>query len=86
MKDNFPNDDHRRTYGSALGCFLVAPHATNPLPARPISLLCVVDGNVRMITTMGEDVTIPVVAGQELFVRPTRIVAPETTATLYAFW
>ena len=86
MKDNFPNDNNRRSYGSALGCFLVAPHATDELPCRPISLLCTVDGNVRLIFANGDDVTIPVVAGQELFCRPTRIVAPDTTATLYAWW
>lgn len=86
MKDNFANDNNRRTYGAALGCYLVAPHATNELPARPVSLLCTVDGNIRMIFANGDDVTLPMVAGQEFFCRPVRIVAPDTTATVYAFW
>jgi hypothetical protein len=87
VKDNYPNEEsRRRSYGSAMGCYLVAPHLTDELPARPISVLCTVSGNVRMLFANGDDVTIPVVAGQELFCRPVRIVAGDTTATLYAFW
>lgn len=86
MQDRFPSDTASKPFGPALGAFAVTPHATNALPSRPIYLLCTAAGNLRMIFANGDDVTIPVVVGQQIDARPIRIVSPETTASVTAFW
>ncbi len=84
-KDRFPNDYNTKPYGPALRWYTVTPHNTNPVTARPIYMKCTVAGNLRIINDEGDDVTIPVVVGEEINARPT-IIHTDTTATIVAFW
>lgn len=86
MEDRFPYSTASKPFGPAHRWFTVVPHATDLLPARPLYLVATAAGNVRMMNPEGDDVTRPVAVGEIIEARPTRIVAPETTATLIAYW
>lgn len=64
---------------------LIVPDNNNDLPALPKRLWIAADGNLVCHNKHGDSVTIPVLAGQEVPVRPKRVLET-TTATVLALF
>lgn len=62
---------------------LVVPDDDNDLPWQPRTIYCAATGDVVMRDEFGTDLTYPMVAGQFLVFRPARILATNTTATVF---
>lgn len=64
----------------------VVPSDTVDFPIKPKSLICTVAGNVALVGSNGVVVVFPVTAGQCLNLRPVRVNATSTTATVVAIY
>lgn len=66
--------------------YTIEPSDTVDLPIRPRAVYVATDGNAVLQDNGGVNVTYPVTAGQLLMIRPTRILATGTTATLVGWY
>lgn len=70
----------------ALNHYTITPSDTVDLPVRPRAIFVSTDGDAVLQDVGGVNVTYPVTAGTVLTIRPTRVLATGTTATLVAWY
>lgn len=81
MADNF-SQVAKSMESPATRHFTITPSDTVDMTNRPRALYCTIGGNVAVRDELGVVITYPVLAGQVLAFRGTRIMATNTTATV----
>lgn len=85
MADTFKYKAPEAALVSADRWYAITPNDSTDLAITPRAVLCTADGNLAAIDAMGVTMTVALVAGQLLPIRPTRV-GTASTGTFYALY